>query len=96
MNKKYWLFIILLVLACLSLFIYALKFAQTDPEVSTETLPVKLTPTPVLEKTASIYATDSAVLKIEQELETLIKDLETVNLDEDGLKPPALDLQIEY
>lgn len=96
MNKKYWLFIILLVLACLSLFIYALKFARTSQEVSTKALPTELTPTPVLEKTASIYATDSAVLKIEQELEALIKDLETVNLDEDGLKPPALDLQIEY
>jgi len=96
MNKKYWLFIILLALACFSLFIYTLKVVQTNPEVSTKVLPSKLTPTPVLEKTASIYATDSAVLKIEKELEALIKDLETVNLDEESLKPPALDLQIEY
>ena len=57
MNKKYWLFIILLALACLALFVYTLKFVQTNPDVSTKALPIELTPTPVLEKTASANTT---------------------------------------
>lgn len=44
----------------------------------------------------SAYATDEAVLRIEEELGILEKDLDTVDLEELRLRPPVLDLKVEY
>lgn len=44
----------------------------------------------------SAYATDEAVLKIEEELRLLEEDLDTVDLEELRLQPPILDLKVEY
>lgn len=64
----------------------------------------KLTPTPIptpppieqFTASPSAYATDDAILKIEKDLEILENDLGAVRLDEPSLKPPIIDLQVEY
>lgn len=56
------------------------------------------TPTPVEEKitSPSAYATDSAVLKIEQDLKNIDQNLQSTDLKETGLNPPLLDWEVKF
>jgi len=54
-------------------------------------------PTPTEEIFApSSYATDSAVLAIEEDIDTLEEDLLKTDLYETGLNPPVLDMKVEF
>lgn len=44
---------------------------------------------------SSPYATDAAVLKIEEDLKNLDRDLQNTDLKEAGLNPPVLDMKVE-
>ena len=44
----------------------------------------------------SAYADDETILKIEEDLKNLENDLNNVDLNENSLLPPNLDLQVEY
>lgn len=56
------------------------------------------TPTPFEEKIASpsAYATDSAILRIEGELEILEEKLLSTDLRETALNPPVLDMDVNF
>lgn len=53
-------------------------------------------PTPPQEQIVypSAYATDSAVLKIEEELKSLENQLQITDIKETGLNPPVLDMKV--
>jgi len=60
-----------------------------------------ITPTPRQEVTQEIsnpssYATDSAILEIEQDLKEIDKQLQETDLKEASLNPPLLDMDIEF
>ncbi len=63
---------------------------------------VKTTPAPVLAPTPeaisnpSRYATDSAILKIEEDLAGVEKDLDSLEVNEINLLPPRLDFDINF
>jgi hypothetical protein len=44
----------------------------------------------------SVYATDEAVLKIENNLKELEQKLQTEDLKETGLNPPVLDFEVKF
>jgi hypothetical protein len=56
------------------------------------------TPTPFVETIASpsAYATDSAVLKIESDIKDIEDQLQNVDLKDNNLLPPALNLNINF
>lgn len=54
------------------------------------------TPSPVVNRPFSRWATDSGVLAIESELKTLSEDLKNVDLKESGLLPPVLDMEVKF
>lgn len=62
-------------------------------------LPVVPSPTPIASETnirpSSPYATDSAILKIEEDLKNLDQELQRTDLKEAGLNPPILDLEVK-
>jgi hypothetical protein len=86
------LFLLLLLLLVL------LVLSQKPPKPVSLPIPPTPTPTPFEEKIASpsAYATDSAILKIEQDLKTLDQDLQLTDLKETSLNPPALDWEVEF
>lgn len=45
---------------------------------------------------SSPYATDAAILKIEEDLKSLDQELQTTDLKESGLNPPVLDMKVEF
>lgn len=54
-------------------------------------------PTPAEEiYTPSVYATDSAVLAIDEDLKNLEKELLETDLYEASLYPPVLDMKVEF
>lgn len=96
MTKKYLLIIFGLMLFFAMAFIYLDRSSRIGRENQTEAPLTTATPVPWEEASPSAYATDSAVLKIEADLWLIKEKLERVDLDESGLRPPALDLQIKY
>lgn len=62
-------------------------------------LPVVPSPTPTIIETpvhpSSPYATDAAVLKIEEDLKSLDQELQGTDLKEAGLNPPVLDMEVK-
>lgn len=62
-------------------------------------LPVIPSPTPATIETnlrpSSPYATDAAVLKIEEDLKNLDQELQGTDLKEAGLNPPVLDMEVK-
>jgi hypothetical protein len=83
---------LLIILAVLSQTI----LKPASPEEATT--PPAPTPTPFEEKIASpsAYATDSAILRIESELESIEKELQETDLKEASLNPPVLDMDINF
>lgn len=58
--------------------------------------PIMTTPTPALTPLPkSPYATDAAILQIQDELKTLEKSLNTIKFRESQLLPPVLDFEVE-
>lgn len=85
----------LLLLLALVIF---MSFNQKSISLPVENKP---TPTPITKikeeiTTPSLYATDAAVLKIEEEIKALDKNLQEADLKESSLNPPNLDWQIEF
>lgn len=96
MAKKYLLIIFGFLLLSTVIFIYVYRFISINPETKTELAAPTPMPLVLQEASTSAYATDSAILKIETELQELKAQLETTDLDEASLQPPVLDLQVEY
>ncbi len=96
MTKKYLLIILGLMLFFAVAFIYLDRSSRIGQENQAEAPLATATPVLWEEASTSAYATDSAVLKIEADLWLVKEKLDKVDLDESGLMPPALDLQIKY
>jgi len=57
------------------------------------------TPTPEIKEeiiSPSPYATDEAVLKMEEEIKNLDQELTSADLKESGLNPPVLEMKIKF
>jgi len=63
--------------------------------VSLPTPSPAITPTPTLGN-YSLYASDSAILKIEEELKEIETELDFTDLKETKLNPPPLDWEIKF
>lgn len=61
-------------------------------------IPPEISPTPATEEiiAPSNYASDSAVLDTEEQLEILEKDLLKTDLYEANLSPPVLDMSVKF
>lgn len=81
-------------------FIIINKGGFSVPIFITKPTPTLLPPPPFPPETflasPSAYATDEAILRIEEKLGILEKDLDTVDLEELRFRPPILDLKVEY
>lgn len=87
----------------LAIFFFALfcfhRINKKKSELVAEPTP---TPTPlvtieeVITASPSAYATDEAVLKIEEELKILEEKLNVVDLEEQPLLPPFLDMDVKF
>ena len=96
LNRKQLIVIALVILVLLAFILTLLQMKQLLDKRKVTPLPSP-SPTPSEEISApSAYATDSAVLAIEEDLETLEKDLLETNLYETGLNPPVLDMKVEF
>lgn len=96
LNKKQLIIITLVILILLAFILTLVQMKQLLDKRKVTPLPSP-SPTPSEEiTTPSAYATDSAVLAIEEDLETLEKDLLETDLYETGLNPPVLDMKIEF
>jgi len=88
------LFLLILILTAISL-----NLKQGRRSFS-GTLPIPTpTPTPILiEKITnpSFYATDSAILKIEEELKKIEQELDSTDLKENSLNLPVLDWEVKF
>ncbi|MCJ7793136.1 MAG: hypothetical protein MUP45_04115 [Candidatus Marinimicrobia bacterium] len=71
----------------------SLKFGEFKPP----TFPSP-TPSPYEEEilNPSAYATDSAVLEIENKIKGINQELENTDLKETGLNPPVLDMKVNF
>lgn len=96
LNKKYYyigagvfVFLILILIIARS----SLRISQFKPP----TFPSP-SPSPFEEEITnpSAYATDSAVLDIENKLKEIDQDLDKVDLKETGLNPPVLDMEVNF
>lgn len=75
-----------------------LSFHQGQPTTKIETKP---TPTPTIGFKKEIispspYATDAAILKMEEEIKTLDQEITSADLKEAGLNPPVLEMKIKF
>ena len=95
--KKLAIFLVFLVVFFLG-FILILGLVQKRFGVENNHLTAKSTPTPLREKTfpPSKYATDSAILEIQQNLVLIEKDLSETDLYETSLNPPVLDMRVSF
>lgn len=97
MTKKKILLLILAALVVFLVLLVAFTFVNKGGQLTPMPSP---TPTPLsieeLIASPSAWVTDEAILKIEKDLGILEKDLDTVDLDELRLRPPVLDLKVEY
>ena len=75
-----------------------LSFQQGQPATKIETKPTP-TPTPEFKEEIippSPYATDTAILKMEEEIKNLDQQLTSADLKESGLNPPILEMKIQF
>ena len=75
-------------------------FQQGKITSQVETTPSP-TPTPTTENKEEItspspYATDAAILKIEEEIKNLDQEIISTDLKESGLNPPKLEMKINF
>ncbi len=76
-------------------------FIGFNQQGSSQTVLQELTPTPTTEPkeeiiSPSLYATDAAILKIEEEVENLNQKIQNTDLKESGLTPPVLEMGINF
>lgn len=97
LNKRRIAIFLLAILILFGLSWAVTEFKKVKKEKGIAPLPSP-SPTPIEEEITapSAYATDSAVLAIEEDLKTLEKDLLETDLYETGLNPPVLDMKVEF
>ncbi|MDO8551121.1 MAG: hypothetical protein Q7S03_00355 [bacterium] len=100
MNKEMLGKILMLWLAFLvfafSIFIFY-QYEQKKPQSASEDTAAQTpTPTPGPSRPISKWATDSAILQIEEELKSVSDSVDNVDLKESGLFPPLLDMQVKF
>lgn len=71
---------------------------QEEPIITRPKPLPTLTPTPIEERPRrpSAYATDSAILAIEAELEVLEEKIQNTDIKEATLNPPVLDMDVNF
>jgi len=95
--KKKYVFlgfgVVLFLVIALIIINSSLKFGEFKPP----TFPSP-TPSPFEEEilNPSAYATDSAVLEIENRIKGINQELENTDLKETGLNPPVLDIKVNF
>lgn len=99
LTKQRRLIAILAALIALTLFVILLLKITWPVPPSAPVLPTRpplpiIAPTPI--SSPSLYATDSAVLKIEDDLGNIETDLQTTDLKESSLMPPSLDWEVTF
>lgn len=90
------LMILLVVFVLVFSLVLVLQLTKSNPQTSTQGPQNGLLPTPTLARPYSRWATDSAVLKIEEDLQNLDEDLKNVDLKETKLLPPVLDMEVKF
>lgn len=87
------LVMLLMVLTILAAALAGRSGAGITPAVRTEPT---TTPIPVEARAVSAYASDSAILKTEESLLQIEKDIQQTDFYETTLNPPAIDLKIGF
>lgn len=97
--KKKKVLIIIAAFAFIALVSFSVSFyyfRRINQNPSSTKTPVS-TPTPIATSLPkSLYATDSAILQIKNDLKDLEKNLNTMKFQESQLLPPALDFKVEF
>ncbi len=75
--------------------IYFFRMLKSENGI-TQTPGVSVTPPPFEPFKPSVYAEDPAVLKIEEDVNILERELIQTNIREDGIDPPLLDFDISF
>lgn len=96
-SKKFIITILVTILAFFGLIFGLANIKKVQEKGEVVSLPSP-SPTPTGEEiiTPSAYATDSAILAIEEDLKTLERDLLETDLSEAGLNPPVLDMEVSF
>ena len=76
--------------------IYVKLFQKTLPTREGQTIPPTPTYSPFQKFKPSVYANDPTVIKLEETLNVLDREMATVPLTEDTLTPPVLDFNISF
>ena len=76
--------------------VLVLELAKKKPETTTQPTEPPPAPTETLSRLHSRWATDSGVLKLEEDLKNLSEELKNVDLKESQLSPPVLDMDVEF
>ena len=87
----------ILILGILVLLRLVFSFKKNFP--SSPLIVTTPTPTPIFSeeiKIQSLWATDSGILKIEEELKNIENELDNTDIKEKSLMPPALDWKIKF
>ena len=86
----------LLVILLAAVIFFSLNQGKITTQVKSTPTP---TPTPEFKEeiiSPSPYATDEAVLKMEEEVKKLDQELTSADLKESGLNPPVLEMKIKF
>lgn len=75
--------------------IYLFRKIKSD-EISTEVPSITTTPPPFEPFKPSVYAQDPEVLKIEEDVNILERELNQTKIREEGINPPSLDFDISF
>lgn len=67
---------------------------QNPPPVAPIISPMEATPTPFIPLPTSPFATNAGILKLESDLNDLLRRVDTVDLVEPEITPPNLDLHL--
>jgi hypothetical protein len=92
--KIFFVVVFLLILVFIALKLYNLL--PTQSPVQTVTLAPSPTSVPYEPERPSVYAEDPQILKLENDIEVLRRELAGVDIRESTLKPPILDFNINF
>lgn len=85
-----------LVILLLSILVGLLGKKKVASQATPSSTPIAETPIPNVILNASRYATDSGVLKIESDLQSLGKQLDSLDVKQSDLSLPNLDFKIDF
>ena len=88
------LMVVLPLILIMALFILFFKVRSSSPSMGVPT-PSEVSPTPE-SLSSTHWATDSAILEIEENFLSLQKELEEVDLKHADLQPPVLDMNVGF